>query len=162
MGTVIEMEIITDMRWYSLLVDRKVEAMEEKTAWDKFFDDTEDIQCISCLDACVLEYYIDDCRVRVDRISPGKYTISASKEKLSKEWKKKNIYDQAIYKKFVSGYFFHENEKVEIEFDQEELHLLYTACMNYKTSISKKGKQTNDILRLAKKITEYMEDRSNV
>ena len=145
--------------------------MEEKSAWDRFFDDTEDIQCISCLDACVLEYYIDDCRVQVNRISPGKYSVEIrgynDKKDLytkdfSKEWKKKNIYDQAIYKKFANGYFFHENEKVEIEFDQEELHLLYTACMNYKTSISKKGKQTNDILRLARKITEYMEDRSNV
>ena len=145
--------------------------MEEKSAWDKFFDDTEDIQCISCLDACVLEYFIDDCRVQVDRISPGKYSIEIRgyndkkdlyTEDFSKAWKKKNIYDQAIYKKFVSGYFFHENEKVAIEFTQEELHLLYMACMSYKTSISKKGKQTNDILRLAKKLTEHMEDKSNV
>lgn len=86
----------------------RAENMEEKTAWDRFFDDTEDIQCINCLDACVLEYFIDDCRVRVDRISPGKYSVSTNKEKLSKAWIKKNIYDQAIYKKFVSGYFFHE------------------------------------------------------
>lgn len=145
--------------------------MEEKSAWDKFFDDTEDIQCISCLDACVLEYFIDDCRVQVDRISPGKYSIEIRgyndkkdlyTEDFSKAWKKKNIYDQAIYKKFVSGYFFHENEKVAIEFTQEELQLLYAACMSYKKRIPKEGKQTNDIWNLAKKVTEYMEDKSNV
>ncbi|MBD5548135.1 MAG: hypothetical protein HDQ97_12160 [Lachnospiraceae bacterium] len=145
--------------------------MEEKSAWDKFFDDTEDIQCISCLDACVLEYFIDDCRVQVDRISPGKYSIEIrgydDKKDLctndfSKAWKKKNIYDQAIYKKFVSGYFFHENEKVEIDFTQEELHLLYAACISYKKSISKEGKRTNDVWNLARKITDYMEDRINL
>lgn len=145
--------------------------MEEKSAWDRFVDDTENIQCISCLDACVLEYFIDDCRVQVDRISAGKYSISIRgyndkkdlyTEDFSKAWKKKNIYDQAIYKKFVNGYFFHENEKVEIEFTQEELQLLYVACISYKKCISKEGKQTNDILRLAKKLTEHMEDKSNV
>lgn len=160
--------------------------MEEKSAWDMFFDDTEDIQCINCLDACVLEYFIDDCRVRVDRISPGKYSVSIRgcknekdlyTEDFSKAWKKKNIYDQAIYKKFVSGYFFHENEKVEIEFTQEELQLLYTACMNYgdklveiKKSIPNEGDMILDGLadrakeswNLARKITEYMEDRKNV
>lgn len=96
--------------------------MEEKSAWDRFFDDTEDIQCISCLDACVLEYYIDDCRVQVNRHSSDKdsgFTVSIkgydSKNRkdlytsdFSKAWKKKNIYDQALYKKFVNGYFFHE------------------------------------------------------
>lgn len=95
--------------------------MEEKSAWDNFFNDTEDIQCISCLDAYVLEYYIDDCRVRVDRHSNDKdsgFTFSIkgydkeNKKDLytsdfSREWKKKNIYDQALYKKFVSGYFFY-------------------------------------------------------
>ena len=98
-----------------------VAVMAKKSAWDRFFDDTEDIQCISCLDAYVLEYYIDDCRVRVDRHSRDKdsgFTISikgydAENKKdlytsdFDKEWKKKNIYDQALYKKFVSGYFFH-------------------------------------------------------
>ena len=96
--------------------------MEEKSAWNKFFDNTEDIQCISCLDAYVLEYYIDGCRVRVSRHSSDKdsrFTISIKgydqeNEKslytsdFSREWKKKNIYNQVLYKKFVSGYFFHE------------------------------------------------------
>ena len=96
--------------------------MAKKSAWDKFFDNTEDIQCVSCLDAYVLEYYIDDCRVRVDRHTSDKdsvFTVSIrgydSKNKkdlftsgFNKEWKKKNIYDQALYKKFVSGYFFYE------------------------------------------------------
>ena len=96
--------------------------MEEKSAWNKFFDDTEDIQCISCLDAYVLKYFIDNCRVQVDRHSSdkdSKFTISIKEydeenkkdlytSDFSKEWKKKNIYDQAIYKKFISGYFFHE------------------------------------------------------
>lgn len=29
----------------------RLEIMKEKSAWERFFDDTEDIQCISCLDA---------------------------------------------------------------------------------------------------------------
>lgn len=96
--------------------------MKEKTAWDYFFEDTEDIQCISCLDAYVLEYFIDDCRVRVDRHSSDKdsgFIVSIKgydKENrkdlytsdFSQEWKEKNIYSQALYKKFVSGYIFHE------------------------------------------------------
>lgn len=96
--------------------------MAKKSAWDKFFDDTEDIQCVSCLDAFVLEYYIDDCRVRVNRHSSDKdsgFTVSIKRydsknrkdlftSDFSKEWKEKNIYSQSLYKKFVSGYFFHE------------------------------------------------------
>lgn len=94
--------------------------MEEKSAWDKFFDDTEDIQCISCLDAYVLEYYINDCRVRLDRHSSdkdSKFTLSIRgydkndnrlyESDFSREWKEKNVYNQALVKKFVSGYFFH-------------------------------------------------------
>lgn len=94
--------------------------MEEKSAWDKFFDDTEDIQCISCLDAYVLKYAIDDCWVQIDRHSSdkdSKFMLSIrgydreNKKDLytsdfDKVWKKKNIYDQALYKKFISGYFF--------------------------------------------------------
>lgn len=65
--------------------------------------------------------------------------------------------------------FFHENEKVEIEFTQEELHLLYVACMSYGDKLSKikksnsdEAKRNDDIYGLARKITEYMEDGSNV
>ena len=109
--------------------------------------------------------------MRVDRISPGKYSVGVNKENLSKTWKKKNIYDQAIYKKFVSGYFFHENEKVKIEFDQEELQLLYAACMGYGDKLSEIIKsipneetdrlsdRAKDSWNLARKITEYMERR---
>ncbi len=53
--------------------------MEEKSVWDKFFDDTEDIQCISCLDAYVLKYAIDGCWVQIDRHSSdkdSKFTLS--------------------------------------------------------------------------------------
>ena len=53
--------------------------MERKSAWDKFFDDTEDIQCISCLDAYVLKYAIDGCWVQIDRHSSdkdSKFTLS--------------------------------------------------------------------------------------
>lgn len=92
--------------------------MEEKTAYEAFFDNTQDIQCITCLDAYVFEYYICDCRVRVERISKDKFFISIKgydsknkkdhyKKEFSKEWKENNIYNQAIYKKYVSGYFFH-------------------------------------------------------
>lgn len=109
--------------------------MKEKSAWDRFFDDTEDIECISCLDSYVLEYFIDGCLVHVERISLGKYTTDISNNK-DKAWKKKNVYEQAIYKKFVSGYFFHENEKVKIKFTQEELQLLYAACMSYGGKLS--------------------------
>ena len=99
---------------------RKVDVMAKKSAWDRFFDDTEDIECISCLDAYVLKYAIDGCWVQVDRHSSDSgFTVSIrgydkeNKKSLytsdfSSEWKKKNIYDQALYKKFVSGYFFHE------------------------------------------------------
>lgn len=96
--------------------------MAKKSAWDRFFDNTEDIQCISCLDAYVLKYAIDGCWVQVDRHSSNKdskFTVSIrgydeeNKRELftsdfDMAWKKKNIYDQALYKKFVSGYFFHE------------------------------------------------------
>lgn len=96
--------------------------MAKKSAWNKLFDNTEDIQCISCLDAHVLKYAIDGCWVQVDRHSSdknSKFTISIKgydrennkdlyTSDFSQEWKKKNIYDQALYKKFVSGYFFHE------------------------------------------------------
>lgn len=100
---------------------RKVDIMEEKSAWDKFFDDTEDIQCISCLDAYVLKYAIDGCWVQINRHSSDKdseFTLGIkgydeeSKKDLyesdfSEEWKEKNVYNQALVKKFVSGYFFH-------------------------------------------------------
>ena len=53
--------------------------MGKKTAWDRFFDDTDDIQCISCLDAFVLKYAIDGCWVQIDRHSSdkdSKFTLS--------------------------------------------------------------------------------------
>jgi len=95
--------------------------MKEKSAWDKFFDDTEDIQCISCLDAYVLKYFIDNCCVQIDRHSSdkdSKFTLSIrgydeeNKKDLyesdfSREWKERNVYNQALVKKFVSGYFFY-------------------------------------------------------
>lgn len=95
--------------------------MKEKSAWDKFFDDTEDIQCISCLDVYVLEYYINDCRVRLDRHSSdknSKFTLSIKgydwenrknlhTSDFSREWKEKNVYNQVLVKKFINGYFFH-------------------------------------------------------
>lgn len=95
--------------------------MEGKSAWDRFFDDTEDIQCISCLDAYVLKYAIDGCWVQVDRHSSdkdSKFTVSIKgydeennkdlyTSDFDKAWKEKNIYSQALYKKFVSGYFFY-------------------------------------------------------
>lgn len=91
----------------------------KKSAWDKFFGDTDDIQCITCLDAYVLKYIIDNCCVQVNRISKEKFSVSIRdydnenkrnlyKRDFSKEWKEKNIYNQVIYKKFVSGYFYHE------------------------------------------------------
>lgn len=100
----------------------KMENMKEKSAWDRFFDDTEDIQCMSCLDAYVLKYAIDGCWVQVDRHSRDKdsgFTVSIkgydneNKKDLytsdfSGEWKEKNVYNQELVKKFVSGYFFHE------------------------------------------------------
>ena len=92
--------------------------MKEKSAYEAFFDNTQDIQCITCLDAYVLEYYINDCRIRVQRLHDGKFEVSIiaydengkriKQNKFDKEWKEKNIYNQAVYKKFVSGYFFHE------------------------------------------------------
>ena len=97
-----------------------INKVQEKSAWDRFFNDTEDIQCISCLDAYVLKYAIVGCWVQVDRHSSDSgFTVSImgydeeSKKSLytsdfSTEWKKKYIYDQALYKKFVSGYFFYE------------------------------------------------------
>ena len=64
-----------------------------------------------------------------------------------------------------------------LEFTQEELQLLYAACMSYgdklaeiKKSIPNEGKivldnladRTKDSWNLARKITGYMEDKSNV
>lgn len=64
-----------------------------------------------------------------------------------------------------------------LEFTKDELQLLYTACMSYgdklaeiKRSISNEGKSVLDNLsdrakeswNLARKITEYMEDKDNV
>ena len=91
--------------------------MKEKSPYEAFFEDTKEIQCITCLDAYVLEYYINDYRIRVERLYNSKFNISIiaydengnriSQNKFDKEWKEKNIYNQAIYKKFVSGDFFH-------------------------------------------------------
>ena len=64
-----------------------------------------------------------------------------------------------------------------LEFTQEELQLIYAACMNYgdklaeiKKSIPNEGEIVLDNLadrakeswNLAREITEYMEDKSNV
>lgn len=91
--------------------------MKEKSPYEAFFDNTQNIQCFTCLNAHVLEYYICDCRVRVERSYNGKFKVSIiaydetgkriSQKKFDKAWKEKNIYNQAIVKKFVSGYFFH-------------------------------------------------------
>ena len=91
--------------------------MERKSAWDKFFDDTEDIQCISCLDASILEYFIDDCLIRVERVSDRCYVYIIAydedgkridESEFTESWKEKNIYNQAVFQKFSGGYFFHE------------------------------------------------------
>ncbi len=92
--------------------------MKDKSAYEAFFDNTDDIQCITCLDAYVLEYYINDCRIRVERLYDGRFKVSIiaydengnriKQNKFDKDWREKNIYNQAVYKKFVSGYFFHE------------------------------------------------------
>lgn len=91
--------------------------MKNKSSYEAFFEDTQDIQCITCLDKYVLEYYINDCRVRVERLYNSKFNISIiaydengnriSQKRFDKTWKEKNIYNQAIVKKFVSGDFFH-------------------------------------------------------
>lgn len=95
--------------------------MEARSAWDKFFDDTKDIQCITCLDEWVLKYVIDGCCVQIDRHSSDRdseFTLSINgydwenrkdlyTSDFNKEWKEKNVYNQALVKKFVSGYFFH-------------------------------------------------------
>lgn len=91
--------------------------MKEKTIWESCFDNTEDIQCITCFDAYVLEYYIKDCRIRVERnnnnfaiciISYDENGERLDKNDFDKAWREKNIYNQAIYQKFINGYFFHE------------------------------------------------------
>ncbi len=93
--------------------------MKEKSPYEAFFDNTQDIQCIICLDAYVLEYYICDCRVRVERLYNSKFNISIiaydengnriSQKRFDNTWKEKNVYSQAIYQKFISGYFFPES-----------------------------------------------------
>ena len=91
--------------------------MKEKSPYEAFFEDTKEIQCIICLDVYVLEYYICDCRIRVERLYDDKFKVSIiaydengnriSQKRFDKTWKEKNIYNQAIVKKFVSGDFFH-------------------------------------------------------
>lgn len=87
--------------------------MKEKSPYKSFFDNTQDIQCITCLDAYVLEYYICDCRVRAERLYDGRFRLSViaydedgkriRQNKTDKAWKEKNIYQQAVVKKFASG-----------------------------------------------------------
>lgn len=91
--------------------------MKNNSSYEAFFEDTKDIQCIICLDVYVLEYYICDCRIRVERLYDDKFKVSIiaydengnriSQKRFDKTWKEKNIYNQAIVKKFVSGDFFH-------------------------------------------------------
>lgn len=74
--------------------------MKEKSPYEAFFDNTENIQCITCLDAYVLEYYICDCRIRVER-NDQKFKVSIiaydgngnriSQKRFGKAWKEKNI-----------------------------------------------------------------------
>lgn len=85
--------------------------------YENIFDGTEDIQLIKCLDAYVLEYWIDDCRVQVNKRKDDEYNdhieicISGYDENgkhiygndhFSQEWKEKNIYNQSLYKKFLN------------------------------------------------------------
>lgn len=95
--------------------------MKEKSPYETFFENTQDIQCITCLDAYVLEYYICDCRIRVERLYDGKFNIFIvaydenghyiRQNKFDERWKEKNIYNQAIVNKFVSGCFFINDHK---------------------------------------------------
>lgn len=90
--------------------------MSNKSLYESIFDDTEDIQLIKCFDSCVLEYWIDDCRVQVEKMKDEnnhieiEICISGYDEEgnhvfgnadFSEEWKEKNIYNQSIYKKFL-------------------------------------------------------------
>ena len=73
--------------------------MKEKSPYEAFFDNTQDIQCITCLDAYVLEYYICDCRVRVERISKDKFFISI--KGYDSKNKKERFTDEASRFRFV-------------------------------------------------------------
>ena len=64
--------------------------MKEKSPYEAFFDNTQDIQCINI---SIIAYDENGNRI--------------SQKRFDKTWKEKNIYNQAIVKKFVSGDFFH-------------------------------------------------------
>lgn len=86
-------------------------------SYESMFDDTEDIQFVKCLDTYVLEYWINDCRVQVDKRKDNndrteiELCISGYDENgehiydtdhYSQEWKEQNIYNQSLYKKFLN------------------------------------------------------------
>ena len=50
--------------------------MKNKSSYEAFFEDTQDIQCITCLDKYMLQYYINDCRIRVEKLYDGRFKVS--------------------------------------------------------------------------------------
>ncbi len=68
----------------------------------------KDVECVSCFDSCVLEYFIDGAFVHVEKYinksSPTiinvKY-INFKNKQQKKEWYNKNIYSLPLYKKFI-------------------------------------------------------------
>lgn len=69
-----------------------------------FLELTKEVECVSCFDKYVLEYFIDDCFVHIENTRP--ITINVNKlslkdDKQIQEWYKKNIYDLPLYRKFI-------------------------------------------------------------
>ena len=66
----------------------------------------KDVQCVTCFDKFVLEYFIEDCFVQCektsDKISISVKYLSLNDEKQKKDWYKKNILSLPLYQSFVN------------------------------------------------------------
>lgn len=62
------------------------------------------IECLSCFDNYVLEYFIDDAFVHIEKGKPVTINVKYKdfkNEQQQKEWYNKNIYSLPLYKKFI-------------------------------------------------------------
>ncbi len=62
------------------------------------------VECVSCFDNYVLEYFIDGAFVHIEKTNPitinVKY-VDFENEDQQKEWYDKNIYSLPLYQKFM-------------------------------------------------------------
>lgn len=70
-----------------------------------FLELTQGVQCVSCFDKYVLEYFIDECFVHIENTRPitikVKY-LTLKNENQIQEWYNHNIYDLPLYRQFIA------------------------------------------------------------